>query len=349
MIVSDVIVGLQHGDEGKGKVSYNMSYASKYDYCIRFNGGPNAGHTIITRNDVIIPNVKVVLHQIPCGILNNAQCIIGPGCVVDLDKLENEILYLESLGFSNTRSNLRIARNAHIITKEHIELDTKNNSVGTTGCGIGPCYTDKYRRKGTRCIDQQEVIESMNIEMIDCKTYFIKHLTSSPVTTVLFEGAQGFNLDIDHGDYPYVTSSSCLVGMINNCGIPVTTLRNVIGTAKIYETYVGSKQFQLEGDIDLDNLGKMGGEFGATTGRKRQCNWFYMNNLIESLAINGVNHLIINKCDIIRKLNIYRLYDTNNNLVDFANYTDLKEYIQTTVQHLFPTTLITFSYSPTEI
>lgn len=339
MLVSDVIVGLQHGDEGKGKVCYNLMKNNSYDYCIRFNGGPNAGHTIHTDNLCKVPNKKIVLHQIPCGILLEKSCIIGTGCVIDLKKLELEIKYLEDIGFTNTRELLYIAHNAHIITDEHIVIDNKSNTIGTTKCGIGPCYTDKHKRHGTQALHEKDTINNMMLKLINIPEYFRQFSQSN--LTLLFEGAQGFLLDVDWGDYPFVTSSSCISSSIGTCGIPASTIRHVYGCCKIYDTYVGSKNFQPDNATNLISLGTIGEEIGATTGRGRQCNWLNLNDLNRAIFVNGCTHIILNKCDILQQLDSYKLYnstitntifDTNIlNTIEFTNFEQMKEYIQSII------------------
>jgi len=361
MVICDVIVGLQHGDEGKGKVCYNLIKTIPYQYCLRFNGGPNAGHTIHIENT----NTKFVLHQIPCGILLEKPCIIGSGCVVDLDKLETEIKYLEDLGVKFVRELIYIAHNAHVITNQHIITDNNNNKIGTTGCGIGPCYSDKINRKGLVISDFLDKISRMRINIIDIPNYFSS--SHSQHVSILAEGAQGFMLDIDWGNYPYCTSSSCLSSNLGTSGIPVTSIRNIYGVCKIYDTYVGNNEDFQPNDDELEQLGKFGNEFGSTTGRKRKCNWLNLSQLKKAIYVNGCNYIIFNKCDIIEKLNIYKLiqHESNDMLYDkhskntyhtFDNFDKMKLHI---LNHLTPlisssTTNhnlqnITFSNSPYSI
>ena len=164
-IASDVLIGLQHGDEGKGKITYCILKENNYDLCIRYNGGPNAGHTIYHNNK------KLVLHQIPCGILVGIKSIIGNGCVIDIDKLENEIIMLEESGVNNVRDNLKIASNSHVITNDNIELDKQNNKVGTTSSGIGPTYVNKYNRCGKRISDCLNEINKLRLEVVEMIEY----------------------------------------------------------------------------------------------------------------------------------------------------------------------------------
>jgi len=311
MIISDVVVGLQHGDEGKGKVTYDLLKNNPYNYSIRYNGGPNAGHTIY-----IDPNTKVVLHQIPIGILLEKPSIIGTGCVIDIDKLEQEIIYLENKGFKHVRENLLISHNAHIIQSVHIQIDKVKNSVGTTGCGIGPCYVDKYDRKGVRVLDKLELFKQLHLTVISVPEYF--SLLNNYHYQILFEGAQGFSIDIDWGYYPYCTSSSCVSGAISNCGIPASTIRHVYGCCKLYDTYVGSKKFQPDNDPYLEQLGIIGKESGATTGRKRQCNWLNLVDLKKSIIVNGCTHIIFNKCDIFQQIKMNKLLNSSDESLSYT-------------------------------
>ena len=306
--MNDIIVGLQHGDEGKGKVTKCIVEKGHYDYCVRFNGGPNAGHTIYHNG------VKFVTHQIPTGIFHGIKCLIGTGSVIDIDKLKKEMEHLTIAGI-DVRNNLKISKFAHIITSQHILDDSSNDKIGSTKSGIRPVYRDKYDRKGIRMSDVYNILEC---EIVD-------PYTELKGAKILFEGAQGFELDIDSESYPYVTSSHCLAGHINTCGVSIKTIRDIIGVAKIYDTYVGLKQFQGN-DLDLVILGKLGQEFGSTTGRKRQCNWLNLDRLIRAIEINGVNILIINKCDIIKQMGIYKLFHFNK-LITFETFEEMKSYI----------------------
>tara|TARA_Y100000589_G_C27194651_1_gene646255 strand:+ start:485 stop:1507 length:1023 start_codon:yes stop_codon:yes gene_type:complete len=338
-IKTDVIVGLQHGDEGKGKITHILLKQNKYDLCIRYNGGPNAGHTIYHNNK------KIVLHQIPCGILHGIKSIIGPGCVIDIDKLEEEIKMLEESGIENVRHNLKIAFNAHVITDENIKNDKNNNKVGTTCSGIGPTYVNKYNRCGKRISKYLREIYDLNLDVIDTIEYI--HINNE-FKNIFFEGAQGYELDIDWGDYPYVTSSNCLSGNSFTCGVPPNTVNKIYGVCKLYETYVGSKNFEKK-DIIFDKLRELGHEYGATTGRNRQCNWLNIDRLIKALLCNGVNELIINKCDIIKELNVFKLI-YEKNIIEFSSFEEMKGFIVNSLRKILGNELnIIFSESPNKI
>ena len=310
----DIIVGLQYGDEGKGKVVYNLIQKNNYDYCLRFNGGPNAGHTIY-HNDK-----KIITRQIPTGIFYGLTCIIGSNCVLDLNKLEEEIKLVESVGISDVRDKLKIAYNCHIIKEEHIIEDKNTDKIGSTGSGIRPVYREKYNRNGIRA---EAYADIHGCEIID-----LYEALSKEGIKILCEGAQGFMLDIDYGNYPYVTSSNCHAGIVTNNSISLRNIRNIYGICKCYNTYVGNMEYQPSGEEGkiLDDLGRLGNEFGSNTERKRQCNWLDIDELIKAIYINGVNVLIMNKCDIIEKLGIYKLY-SNKKLIEFDNFTKMKDFM----------------------
>ena len=310
----DIIVGLQYGDEGKGKVVYNLIQKNNYDYCIRFNGGPNAGHTIYHNGK------KIITRQIPTGIFYGLSCIIGSNCVLDLNKLEEEIKLVESVGIIDIKQKLKIANNCHLIKEEYIIEDKKTDKIGSTGSGIRPAYREKYNRCGLRADKFDNIL---GCEIIDPYKFLSKQGIK-----ILCEGAQGFMLDIDYGNYPFVTSSNCHAGIVTNSGLSLRNIRNVYGICKCYNTYVGNMEYQPNGEEGkiMEELGRLGNEFGSNTERKRQCNWLDIDELIKAIYINGVNVLIMNKCDIIEKLGIYKLYHKNK-LIEFENFNKMREYI----------------------
>lgn len=348
-----VLLGLQHGDEGKGKISKYLSEQNNYDCFIRFNGGPNAGHTIYVNDQ------KVVLHQIPCGIIRGVPCLIGSSCVVDMDKLEKEAKLLIDLGV-DVKELLHIAYNAHIITNECIQEDVKTNKVGTTNCGIGPTYSRKMLRTGTRYIDIINQYSNLNLDNNNCEFLKFQKINNvslykcvnpfifvSQFENIFMEGAQGVELDIDYGDYPYVTSSNCGAGLVYMNGIPINTPLNVIGIAKMYETYVGTKKFQPDDKIFI-KLQEIGHEFGATTGRSRQCNWLNLDRLIKVIKQNNVSELYFNKTDIIDELGVFKLI-SNEGLITFYSLEDMCQYIKDTLDTLGFIKKIIFSGNPNSI
>jgi adenylosuccinate synthase len=253
----------------------------------RFNGGCNAGHTIYHNG------VKLVTHHIPAGVFFGVTSIIGNGCVIDPEKLFAEIDYLESHGI-NVRDHLKIAHNAHIITELHKAQDGTDEKIGTTRTGNGPAYRDKYARAGIRASQVTE-LQPFLIDLYD-------ELAGD--TVILMEGAQGFWLDPDWGDYPYVTSSHTGTAAALQNGINPRSIRNVWGVIKAYETYVGKRKFQPDDEI-FDRIQKAGSEFGATTGRVRQCNWMNPRQIRQAIDLNGVNRLVVNKMDVLREVGVW--------------------------------------------
>jgi adenylosuccinate synthase len=331
-----VIVGAQWGDEGKGKIVDYLS--EKADVIARYQGGNNAGHTVVVNNE------KFILHLIPSGILRKGKtCMIGNGVVVDPASLIEEIEKLKGRGV-RVDKNLLLSKNAHLIMPYHKAIDRESErrrgkkNIGTTGRGIGPAYADKMARRGIKVVDllhPQTLKEKLSANLPDInfllenlyrvsgfkiediyREYmgYTKKLSAYIADTdiiinkmisqnrkVLFEGAQGTLLDVDHGTYPYVTSSSAIAGGVcTGLGIGPTKISKVIGVAKAYTTRVGSGPFPTE---IKDTLGKeireKGGEYGATTGRPRRCGWMDMVVLRHSARINGLTGIAITKLDVL--------------------------------------------------
>lgn len=319
MAILDVIVDLQYGDSGKGKVAHHLARTKRYTHVLRYNGGCNAGHTIFHRGR------KFVTHHIPAGVFFGIPSVIGSGCVVDPVQFFKEIKELEAGGVK-TGGIVFIARNAHIITASHKAEDRKRGGkIGTTGRGNGPAYRDKYGRTGVRA----EQVEALRPYLIDPYDEFGR---SKKRVVVLAEGAQGFGLDIDWGDYPYVTSSHCTVAGALLNGFPASAVRNVWGVAKIYETYVGSKKFQPKGKI-FDEIAEAGEEYGATTGRRRQVNWLNLETLERAIRMNGVTHVVLNKIDVLNSLHIWRLR-ARGQVISFKNSGAMKNFILTYIKAL---------------
>jgi adenylosuccinate synthase len=310
---ADVIVDLQQGDSGKGKIAHALLEMGDYTHVVRYNGGNNAGHTIYHEGK------KIITHSIPCGVLYGIKSIIGPGCVVNVDHFFNELKELQDAGVK-TDGLVFIARNAHIITDEHLFEDRQDNVIGTTKRGNGPAYRDKYWRKGIRA----EQVPALKDYIVDLYEEF--HSDNGRYARILFEGAQGFGLDVDWGDYPYVTSSHCTSGGAVLNGVPPNAIRNIWGVAKIYETYVGAKKFEPEDPI-FPKLRELGAEYGATTGRPRQCNWLNIKELVKAAKINGVNTIVFNKIDVLTQLGTYKIIDFDGSIKEFENETLLKSYI----------------------
>lgn len=344
-----VLVGSQWGDEGKGKIVDILS--EKFKIVARYQGGANAGHT------VIIGDKQYILHLIPSGILReDVICVIGNGVVIDPSALLEEIDILEKNGIK-VEGRLYISHNAHLIMPYHKLLDSISESsdqkIGTTGRGIGPCYIDKFARKGIRIVDllnraelekkiranlkeKNELLkkvyehEGLDVDSI-VKDYLEfdktidKYIKDVPAflnqalnegKSVLLEGAQGTLLDIDHGTYPFVTSSSPTSGgACTGTGIPPTKIDSVIGIVKAYTTRVGNGPFPTELLNDEgEKLRKVGAEFGATTGRPRRCGWYDAFLVAYSQMVNGITSVAITKLDVLSgfdKIKVCISYELN--------------------------------------
>jgi len=325
---ADVVVDLAYGDSGKGKVTHQLCKRENYTHVVRYNGGNNAGHTIYHQGK------KFVTHSIPSGVFFGIKSIIGPGCVVNVEHFFKELKELQDGGIK-TDGVVFIARNAHIITSEHIEEDRQDNTIGTTKRGVGQAYRDKHWRKGIRA-EQVEILKPYLIDMYE------ELYTSREINRILFEGAQGFGLDIDWGDYPYVTSSGCTVAAAIANGVPPRRIRNVWGVAKVYETYVGMKKFEPEDSI-FNEIREKGAEYGATTGRARQCNWINTKSLFKAIDLNGANKIVFNKADILRDIKQWKIYDESGALLEFKSEDQMKEWF---VNKLPRSTEIYWSDSP---
>lgn len=333
-MITDVVLGLSYGDEGKGKVTHHLLKSGEYTHCLRFNGGCNAGHTIYHKGK------KFVTHHIPAGVFFGVKSIIGNGCVVNLEQFFNEIEMLEEAGI-DTEGLIYIAENAHIITNEHLEEDGGDTHIGTTKRGNGPAYRDKYGRTGMRA----QSIPALEPYLVDL---YVEFHGSVVEPVVLCEGAQGYGLDVDWGDYPYVTSSHCTTAGALLNGIPAQSIREVYGVAKAYDTYVGAKKFHGDGRV-FDLMQQLGDEFGSTTGRPRQCNWMNIREIKKAIDINGVTTVIINKVDVMREVGHWNLRAAENNalFMQLGSEEGWKSYIR---RYLDTGELkVLFSESPEEI
>ena len=312
-MIADVVVDLQYGDCGKGKVAHSLCRENDYTHVIRYNGGCNAGHTIYHEGE------KFITHHIPCGVFYGIKSVIGPGCVVHVDTFLEEIEQLEEKGVK-ARDLVKISSNTHIITDFHRVQDKKDTDIGTTKRGNGPAYRDKYDRRGVRALEDPRLEEFI----IDMYTELYENEECDNVE-ILFEGAQGFGLDIDWGDYPYVTSSHCTVGSALLNGVPPSAIRDVWGVAKIYETYVGAKEFEGP-DLVFEEIRELGQEFGSTTGRPRQVNWLDYDLLKMASRINGVNKLVLNKMDILDEVNRWCVY-SGLHVLEFESRSDIEYWL----------------------
>jgi len=322
-----VIVGLQWGDEGKGKIVDFMS--KSVDFVIRFHGGANAGHTVINKYG------KFPLHLIPSGIFNSkTKCIITNGVVIDPKILINEIKMLERAGIK-TKGRLFISKRAHIVTEdkkiEDKNLEEKRGKlkIGTTGMGIGPTYAAKALRTGIRVEDFIKTKEGKFLKPYVKETFLIIKDALLKNKKILAEGAHGVLLDIDWGTYPYVTSSNIVPGALHAAaGISPFDITNVIGIFKAYTTRVGEGPFPIEEKNEIGNIiREKGNEYGTTTGRPRRCGWLDLEALKFSCDLVKPTELTITKLDVLDGLkNIYIAcgYKIGKKVVKFAELnTDL--------------------------
>jgi len=336
---ADIVIDLQAGDTGKGKVSHHLAKHNSYDYVLRFNGGANAGHTIYHEGQ------KVVTHQVPVGVFYNIPCIIGPGCVVNIPALADEIHMLKKLGFETT---IYIDKRCHVTSRAHIAEDGQDDKIGTTRQGIGPTYRDKYARTGQRLGDVVKFNDvTQPYSVIDIAQYFFQ---LDRQLHVLCEGAQGFQIDIDWGDYPYVTSSHCTTGAVALNGVAPRTWRNVYGVMKAYETYSGFKTHYTEDTSIFSAIQEVGQEFGATTGRKRQVRWLHVDDVVQAMHVNDVTDLIINKIDVLEEVGVFGVVHRGVTHT-FHNGHDFKQFVEAKIrsEYKYKLNTIIWSTSPEKV
>ena len=337
-----VIVGAQWGDEGKGKIVDLLS--AECDVIVRFQGGNNAGHTVIVGDE------EYILHLIPSGILHAGKsCLIGNGVVLDPVVFCQEVEGLQKKGIDVGPNRLKISRKTHLIMPYHRALDqaregarNSGEKIGTTGRGIGPAYEDKVGRVGVRACDMEDLallqhkvevalveknalltglynapaisVEEVMQEIKSVAQKLIPHLgdvstelmnASKAGKTIMFEGAQGTHLDIDHGTYPFVTSSSTVSGnAASGSGVGPKALDRIIGIVKAYTTRVGGGPFPTQLDCAIGkHLQSQGAEIGATTRRIRRCGWLDIALLRESVRLNSLTELTLTKLDVLSGLN----------------------------------------------
>ncbi len=365
-----VVIGAQWGDEGKGKIIDILT--DKADAVVRFQGGHNAGHTLVIDGD------KTVLHLIPSGIFNDAKCLIGNGVVLHLPTLIQEIEYLESKGI-DIYSKLMISSQCPLILPSHIHIDEAREeslgkkAIGTTGRGIGPAYEDKVARRAVHVMDlfEEDLFRSKLSSLITHHNFILEELYKcegidhentlqesiehfskiknlvvdgskelnkfkSQNSNILFEGAQGSMLDIDQGTYPYVTSSSTLSGAASlGSGIGPLAIEGVLGITKAYATRVGSGPFPTEIKDDYGkHMAKVGVEFGATTGRPRRCGWLDLVALRKAVNINSISHLCITKIDVLDGLD--KIFVAEEYEIDDKKYDTLPAMSQNRFEKIVP-------------
>jgi adenylosuccinate synthase len=352
-----VIVGTQWGDEGKGKI---VDLLAEYaDIVTRFQGGNNAGHTMVVDGE------QFISHLVPSGIIQGKTCVIGNGMVVDPGVLLEEIDYLESKGVDVGPDKLKISDRAHLIMPYHKSMDIArekkkgDRKIGTTGRGIGPAYEDKAARRGIRFSDllDEALFEEAVRSNLDEKNFYLeKFLSDAPMDPeavirdyrqfakrlkpyvvnlpvfmddhiragkqILFEGAQGTHLDIDHGTYPFVTSSICVsANAASGAGVGPKVINEIFGIVKAYTTRVGAGPFPTELFDDTgDKIQEKGAEFGATTGRRRRCGWLDMIILKNAVRLNSLTGMVITKLDVLGGLpevKICTSYDVGGETLDY--------------------------------
>lgn len=353
-----VVIGAQWGDEGKGKVVDLL--ASRADMVVRFQGGNNAGHTLVVNGE------QTICHLIPSGILHrDKKCLIGNGVVVDPEVLLAEISKLTSKGISISPENLSLSEKAHLIMPYHKAIDMASEAakgkdkIGTTGRGIGPCYEDKVARRGVRAIDllDPEILsekinanlkeknflltEFYKAEALEFQPVYDKYMEMAEMLKpyisnvsievdqvarkngkILFEGAQGTHLDIDHGTYPFVTSSNPVSGSAcPGVGIGPGKLHHILGIVKAYTTRVGAGPFPTELDDEIGKyIQEKGAEFGATTGRRRRCGWLDLAMMKDSIRYNGLNSIGMTKLDVLTGLDVIKVcvaYELDGKEIDY--------------------------------
>jgi adenylosuccinate synthase len=325
----DICCGLAWGDEAKGKIVAQLSSSENYDIVCRWGGGNNAGHTIY------LNGIKYKTHLIPSGVFYGIPSIIGPGCVVNEKDFFSEIEYLQNNGFD--KSLVKISPRAHIVLPEHQKEENQEylQNQGTTKRGIAPCYGDKYQRTGTLVRDIPNLQEFI----------WDEHLFGR----VLCEGAQGFWLDINEGNYPYVTSSHTLPYAACSLGFPPQLIRNIYGASKIYDTRAGTDPdfpINLLQDEELCKIGELGEEYGTTTGRKRKVRFLNLDKLLEAIYKSGTTHLIISKEDVLEKCKIFKL-EHQGEIKTFPDVGEMKNYINQVIRNKnnFIQDIL-YSYSP---
>ena len=327
----DVVCGLAWGDEAKGKITSWLARNKEYDYVCRWAGGSNAGHTIYVKGE------KYKTHIVPAGVFFGIPSIIGPQCVVHKDRFFDEMTYLWENGFDI--SVVKISPRAHVVTDNHIDNDKTRlaSKLGTTSSGIAPCYSDKAYRSGVQAKD-----------VFDDRFIWDENLSGK----ILCEGAQGIWLDLDMGNYPYVTSSTTLPYAACSLGFPPQKIKHIYGAAKIYDTRSGTDpEFpeSLLEDPVLKRIGDVGKEYGVTTGRRRKVNWLDLSRLIKANNVSGTTRLVISKCDVLESVEEFRLY-YHGALVKFESLHSMMNHVRKTISDNCPLVEdIRFSFDPMRI
>lgn len=295
--MNSLTIGLQYGDEGKGRVS--ACFADEHDWYIRFNGGPNAGHT------VYVEDKKYALHHLPAGTVLGKKVALDAGMVIDINKLIKEC---NLLGI--TLSDLHMSERVHLIGGEHREQDSNGSGIGSTKSGIAYAYADKVLRKGKRAKDYS------SFDMLNLYPGLPPHVELGE--SAMYEGAQGVMLDVDYGCYPYVTSSSVFPSAVHK-------IDRRIGVMKAYTSRVGDGPPDVP---DVPELRKNGHEFGTTTGRPRRCTWLLLEELEYAIDIAQPDEIVVTKLDVLEGMEI-GVWKDKNTLMSFNSLDNYKEFLTT--------------------
>ena len=331
--MNTVVVGLQYGDEAKGKITDYL--AKDFDVVVRYNGSCNTGATVWNNS------IKYKFHHIPVGLLQNKICYIAPPCLIDPAKFLEEISHLKEQGIQ-VDGKLFISPLCHVITQDHISRDCATeqtlNGVGSTKRGVSPCASDKYARVGKRLFEC-DLADKISPYFADVSQDLNCILDSEG--KILFEGAQGTLLDIDHGFYPFVSTSSNTAGAAPAaCGIGPQNITNVVGVFKPYMTYVGNGFFatEVKNDSDNDLIVQRGYEYGTTTGRRRRVGWLDLPLLKYACKVNGVTELALAKVDVLEGMRVKYCVAYKSPEGVFLNnpmLRDTNNYVQEYVEEIF--------------
>jgi len=311
---ADIVVGLAWGDEAKGKItsqlasSLNSDGSPYYSLVARWAGGNNAGHTVYVNGN------KYKTHLVPSGVFHGIPSLVGPACVLHPESFYNELTYLKDSGFDTDL--VKVSPSCHIVKEEYLQFDKDNlaQKLGTTSRGIAPSYAAKAGRTGVLAKD-----------VLDERMIWKGEMTGN----ILCEGAQGIWLDLDQGNYPYVTSSTTLPYGACSLGFPSQKIGDIWGAAKMYDTRSGEDPMfpnSLLDDLELSEVGRIGQEYGVTTGRRRKVNWLNLDYLCKAIRITGVTDLVVSKCDVLEEAGTYKLYH-GEQLHTFGTIEEMKSYV----------------------
>jgi adenylosuccinate synthase len=304
--MNTLIYGLQYGDEGKGRVS--AFFSKDYDWSIRFNGGPNAGHTVWHENK------KYKLNHLPAGAVTGKKVALDAGMVIDVKKLYNEWQILPN------KPKLYISERTHVITEGHLKDDAHGSDIGSTKRGIAYVYRDKVLRKGRRIIEELQDTKSP-LHLMNISTYDALPPVEN-AESAIYESAQGVMLDVDYGCYPFVTSSTVFPTVIHN-------ISKKIGVLKAYTSRVGDGPPNYP---DVPQLRELGQEYGTTTGRPRKCTWLVLDEIRYALKISRPNEIVVTKLDILKDVDI-KVWD-NGKCINIGNLDNYKEFLFTNIPNI---------------